>query len=199
MGGIGSGARRSTHIGNVSDMLALDIRALRRLNVVRPGECVIETLRWSIGGLSTSSARLRTDMSDCEHGGTMTITVQTPEGHSHQQCAIEAVPSRFGGYRCYFICPVTGNRSEILYYAGGRFASRQGHRLAYATQSMTDLDRARRKVQKLRRRLKGAAFIPCPRGRHRAEVVKQLRDAERQAQRLHIARLSAVITASGTR
>lgn len=29
MGGIGSGARRSTHIGNVEEMLALDIRTLR--------------------------------------------------------------------------------------------------------------------------------------------------------------------------
>ena len=58
MGGIGSGARRSTHIGNVEEMLALDIRALRRLGVVAPGECVIDTLHWSIGGLSTARARL---------------------------------------------------------------------------------------------------------------------------------------------
>ena len=31
MGGIGSGATRSTHIGNVEDVPALDIRFLRRL------------------------------------------------------------------------------------------------------------------------------------------------------------------------
>src|SRR3546814_8518225 len=48
MGGIGSGARRSTHIGNVEQMLALDIRALRRLSVVRPGECTCDTVHWSI-------------------------------------------------------------------------------------------------------------------------------------------------------
>jgi len=59
MGGIGSGARRSTHIGNVEEMLALDVRVLRRLGVVRPGECTCDTVLWSIGGLSPSSARLR--------------------------------------------------------------------------------------------------------------------------------------------
>lgn len=64
MGGVGSGALRSTHIGNVEEMLALDIRALRRLGVIVPGECIIDTLHWSIGGLSTASARLRVDLSD---------------------------------------------------------------------------------------------------------------------------------------
>ncbi|QPQ55430.1 hypothetical protein IC614_02125 [Allosphingosinicella flava] len=49
MGGIGSGARRSTHIGNVEQTLALDIRILRRLGVVRPGECMCDTVHCSIG------------------------------------------------------------------------------------------------------------------------------------------------------
>lgn len=39
MGGMGSGTHRSTHIGNVEDTLALDIRALRRLGLIRPSEC----------------------------------------------------------------------------------------------------------------------------------------------------------------
>ena len=78
MGGIGSGARRSTHIGNVEDALALDLRALRRLGVVRGGECVCDTARWSIDGLSASSARLRVDLSDIERGGVMTITGDMP-------------------------------------------------------------------------------------------------------------------------
>ena len=69
MGGLGSGARRSTHIGNIEEMLALDIRALRRLGIVAPGECIIDMLHWSISGLSTASARLRIDLSDIERGG----------------------------------------------------------------------------------------------------------------------------------
>lgn len=47
MGRIGSGAQRSTCIGDVEDVLTLDIRLLRRLDVVRAGECVCNTVHWS--------------------------------------------------------------------------------------------------------------------------------------------------------
>ena len=103
MGGIGSGARRSTHIGNVEDMLALDIRVLRRLGVVQAGECVCDTVRWSIGGLSAFCVRLRIDLSDIERGGTMTIIGDMPDGPIRQHIAIEGVPSSLGGWRCYFL------------------------------------------------------------------------------------------------
>lgn len=131
MGGIGSGARRSTRIGDVENALTLDIRVLRRLGVVRAGECVCEAVHWSFDGMSTPSARLRIDLSDIERGGTMTIIGEMRDGTIRQRIAIDAVPSAFGGWRCYFICPVTARRCEILYYAGGRFASREAQRLSY--------------------------------------------------------------------
>lgn len=124
MGGIGSGARRFKHIGNVEQMLALDIRILRRLGVVRVGECTCDTVHWSIDGPSTSRARLRVDLSGIERGGGVTITGDMPDGAIKQRVAIEMVPSPFGGHRCYFICPFTGRRCEVIYYARGRFASR---------------------------------------------------------------------------
>jgi hypothetical protein len=189
MGGIGSGARRSTHIGNVEEMLALDIRTLRRLGVVAPGECIINTLHWSIGGLSTASARLRVDLSDIERGGIITITGNMPGGTLKQDVAIDALPSEFGGHRCYLVCPVTAKRCEIIYYAGGRFASRAAQRLSYAVQSMNDLGRVRRKAAKLCHRLKGSGSLPRPRGRNRIEIVQRLRDAEFEAKALHLDRL----------
>ncbi len=67
MGGMGSGAQRSKNVGNVEDAIALDIRVLRRLGVVRPGECVIDDVHWSKRGLRTACARLRVDLSDIEH------------------------------------------------------------------------------------------------------------------------------------
>lgn len=142
MGGIGSGARRSTHIGNVEENLVIDIRVLRRLGIVRPGECICDTVHWSIGGLSASSARLRIDLSDIERGGVMAITGDMPDGAINQRVAIEMVPSPFGGHRCYFICPVTRRRCEVLYYALGRFGSREAQRLSYAVQGMDDVSRA---------------------------------------------------------
>jgi len=192
MGGIGSGARRSTHIGNVEEMLALDIRALRRLGVVRPSECTCDTVHWSIGGLSASSARLRVDLSDIERGGVMAISGDMRDGAINQRVAIEMVPSPFGGQRCYFICPFTSRRCEVIYYAGGLFGSREAQRLSYAVQGMDEVSRARRKVTKLRSRLCGSGGRPRPRGPNRIDTVRCLRQAEFEAKALYLDRLRAL-------
>lgn len=199
MGGIGSGTCRSTNIGNVEDVLTLDIRALRRLGVVRARECVCDTVRWSIGGLSTLSARLRIDLSDIERGGTMTITGDMPDGTIKQGIAIVGVPSSLGGWRCYFICPETARRCEVLYYARGRFASREAQRLSYAVQGMNDLSRARHKATKLRSRLSGSGNLPRPRGSNRIDIVGQLHDAEFEAKMLYLDRLRNLADGSGAR
>ena len=197
MGGIGSGARRSTHIGNVEDMLALDIRVLRRLGVVRAGECTCDTVHWTIGGLSTSSARLRVDLSNIERGGIMVIVGEMPDGAIKQHVAIEMVPSPFGGHRCYFICPFTARRCEVIYYAGGHFGSREAQRLSYAVQGMNEVSRARRKTAKLRSRLCGSGDQRCPRGRNRIDTVRRLHQAEFSAKTLYLDRLRTLADRSG--
>jgi hypothetical protein len=99
MGGVGSGARRSTHIGNVEAALALDIRVLRRLGVVQAGECICDTVRWSIVSRKIPSARLLADMSDIERGGTIMVIADIFDGTLSQRIAIDAMPSPFGGWR----------------------------------------------------------------------------------------------------
>lgn len=199
MGGMGSGARRVANVGNVEDVLALDIRALRRLGLVRAGECIIDMVRWSIGGLSASCVRLRVDLSDIERGGTMTIAGEMPDVTIKQAIAIEGVPSSLRGLRCYFLCPVTGQRCEVLYYSGGKFASRNAQRLSYAVQNMTDLSRARAKAAKLRARLSGSGSVPRSRGRNRIAVVERLNEAEFEARTLYRDRLCGLADRSGSR
>ena len=199
MGGIGSGARRSTRVGNVEDMLAIDIRTLRRLGVLQPGECIIDTVHWSKRGLEVACARLRADLSEIEHGGTVTITGAMPDGPIKQLIAIYALPSAYGGHRCYFVCPITAERCEVLYYARGRFASRHAHRLGYATQNMNDLSRARHKAIKLRSRLQGKAGYARPRGQNRIETVERRDEANRLANTLYLERLHAHMHRSGSR
>jgi hypothetical protein len=193
-----SGAKRSTHIGNVEQMLALDIRILRRLGVARPGEYTCDTVHWSIGGLSTSSARLRIDLSDIERGGGMAISGDMPDGAIIQNIAIEMMASPFGGHRCYFICPVTGQRCEVIYYAGGRFGSREAQRLSYAVQGMNELSRARRRAAKLRSRLCGSGGQPRSRGRNRIDTVSRLREAEYEAKTIYLDRLRTLADRSGS-
>lgn len=199
MGGIGSGAKRSTRVADVEDVLALDIRALRRLGVVRTGECTIDTVNWSKRGLRTASAHLRTDLSMLERGGIMTITGTMPDGAIIQHVAIEPVPSTVGGHRCYFVCPVTAERCELLYYTEGRFASRHAHRLSYATQNMNDLSRARCKVTRLRTRLEGKAGYRRPRGNNRIEIAGRLERAAMHAHALYLHRLQSHMDRSGSR
>lgn len=199
MGGIGSGAKRTASTANVEDVLALDIRVLRRLGVLRSGECIIDTVRWSMRGLRSASARLRTDLSTIECGGVMTISGTMPDGAITQHVAIEAVPSGYGGHRFYFVCPVTAERCELLYYTEGRFASRHAHRLTYATQNMNDLSRARRKVTRLRTRLEGEEGYRRPRGNNRIEIARRLERAAIRAHALYLDRLQSHMDKSGTR
>ena len=182
MGGIGSGARRTTNVGNIEDTFAIDIRALRRLGALRHGECVITPVRWAKHDLSALSGRLRIDMSEPEGGSTIKVTAVMPGGQVDQRIAIELVAAPLGGHRSYFVCPITGNRCEVLYYQAGRFASRGAQRLNYAVQSMNGFSRARRKAAKLRRRLHGDG-APRARGRNRIELLERLYDVEREARK----------------
>ena len=183
MGGFGSGAQRSSYEGNVEDALALDIRVLRRLGVVRPGECVIDTICWSINAHERPTARLRIDLSD-DHRCTMSLKANMLDDAVSQSVEVVAVPAGFGGVRHYFLCPVSQRRCEVLYYAGGRFASRQAQRLTFSSQSMTDLSRAQCKVAKLRRRLSGVSRRN-PRSAKRKHLVERLETAQIQARELY--------------
>ncbi|GLV30096.1 hypothetical protein TomTYG75_26120 [Sphingobium sp. TomTYG75] len=197
MGGIGSGARRSTHIGDIEDALALDIRILRRLGVARPGECVIDTICWSTGDPERPTARLRIDLSDGAYC-TMAITADMLDDAITQRIMIDAVPSGFDGIRHYFLCPVMGHRCEVLYYADGQFASRQAHRLSYASQNMTHLTRVRRRVISLRRKLIGGKDRTRPKARKRAAMIDRLEDAQSLARDLWQDRLRKRIDRSGS-
>jgi hypothetical protein len=129
----------------------------------------------------------------------MAMSGDMPDGGLNQHVAIEMVPSPFGGHRCYFICPFTAQRCEVIYYAGGRFGSRESQRLSYSAQSMNEASRARRKAAKLRSRLCGSGGQPRPRGRNRIDTASRLREAEYEAKALYLDRLRILADRSGAR
>lgn len=183
MGGINSGRRATTHEGKVEHALSVDVRALRRLGLVRAGECMIDTLHWSNGGLRAAEGRVRIDLSDID-AATVAITARTPHGTLSQRVAIEGIPCRFGGHRFYYLCPDTGRRCEVLYLVHGRFASRGAHGLSYAVQGMDELARVGRRRRKLRDRLAGSGLSPRPRGMKRYALAKRLRSTEEEERAL---------------
>ena len=46
---------------------------------------------------------------------------------------LDSTPCNYGGERTWFLCPHCRNRRAVLFSAGGVFACRQCHDLAYAS------------------------------------------------------------------
>lgn len=192
MGGINSGRRRSVHRGVVEQFPAIDLRMLRRAGLLRPGECTYDTLRWRNQAPEALSARIFIDLSATDDAS-MRIIIAVGSGTINQRVAVECVPCPYGGFRCYFLCPINGVRCQQLFLADGQFASRKAHRLTYASQSENELSRARRKAHGLRRQVEGNARHSRPRGRNRWRKLKQLRAAELDACTLYLDRLRGLV------
>lgn len=187
MGGINSGRKRSVHRGVVEQFPVIDLRVLRRAGLLKPGECTYDTLRWRNQDLEALEVRIFVNLS-----ATNDASIRIAGDVSAQRAAIECVPCPFGGYRCYFLCPLTGARCEQLFLVDGILASRKAYKLTYASQSEDDLSRARRKVRKLHRQIAGDTRYARPRGRKRYAKVQELKVAKRYARELYRERLRAL-------
>lgn len=188
MGGINSGRRRSVHRGAVEQFPVIDLRVLKRAGLLKPGECKYDMLCWRNQDLEAREVRIFVDLSHADDAS-LRIAGNVPE----QCAAIECVPCPYGGYRCYFLCPLTGTRCEQLFLVDGIFASRKAHRLTYASQSEDDLSRARRRVRKLQKQLEGDTRYARPRGRNRYAKVQDLRQAHDHADQVYRERLRVMV------
>lgn len=187
MGGINSGRKRSVHRGAVEQFPVIDLRVLRRAGLLKPGECTYDTLRWRNQELEALEVRIFVDLSDADDA-----SIRIAGDVRNQRAAIECVPCPYGGHRCYFLCPLNGTRCEQLFLVDGIFASRKAHRLAYASQSEDDLSRARRKVRKLHRQVKGDARYARPRGRNRYAKVQKLKQVKCETHEIYRERLRTI-------
>ncbi|WOE74655.1 hypothetical protein [Alterisphingorhabdus coralli] len=188
MGGINSGRKRSVHRGAVEQFPVIDMRVLKRAGLLKPGECTYDMLRWQNQDLTLLEERIFIDLSDPDDA-----SIRIAGDVAAQRAAIECVPCPYGGYRCYFLCPLIGIRCEQLFLVDGIFASRKAHKLTYASQSEDDLSRSRRKVRKLYRQVEGDNRYARPRGRKRYSKVQALKQAKREARELYHEKLSAMV------
>lgn len=192
MGGVNSGRRRSVYRGAVEQYPAIDLRVLGRAGLLRVGQCTYTTMHWGNQAPEALSARIFIDLSDAIDAS-MRIIVPHDDGATTDRVAIACVPCPYGGFRCYFLCPLIGVRCQQLFLVDGVFGSRKAHSLSYASQSEDKLSRARRKVRKLRRQVEGDARYPRPRGHNRWCTVQRFRTAQRDARELYLDRLRALV------
>jgi hypothetical protein len=178
MGGLNSGRRRTRNRGAVHATCRVDLRYLRRVGALREGHWTAGEMRWSRSGEPCGSMAYSVVLTGPKRRLDLTFTFNgSPRAVSID---LEAVPMRFGGWRYYALCPVTGRRCVVLPVVGGVVASRQAHRLTYATQSMDPLDRARERRDRLEATLNGKRR----RGRNRKRLTEAWVDAAVEFERM---------------
>jgi hypothetical protein len=151
MGGYGSG--RPGWKRKTSNLLSIDANRMNKAGQLQPGHR--GGWKWSEHGEKTASITTRADSFRL----TLNYRVR-PYGEDWEEIvepiALDWIECHHGGKRPYFLCPASVNgracgRRVVKLYLGGRyFLCRRCQRLAYSSQSETQMQRAMRKADKIR-------------------------------------------------
>ena len=172
-----SGRHRTRNQGACERASRLDMRAIRRLGFLKAGAGVSGHIGWTLRGEPSGMVALTVALTSPTEGLATVRWVSGGQPDAKPQAiAIVGLPCRFGGYRYYFLSG--GRRCEVLYSGGRGFASRQHHRLSYASQTMGFLDRLRTKRDDAKARAFGEGLHPRPRGANRERLVAVWRAAD---------------------
>lgn len=188
MGGYNSGGGRGAM--RQGQFWALDIAALKRLDMLRPG--YRKSLVWSSGG--EERARIQVEC----HGDHLILDYKSRE-HGDEwepirdRILLSFTTPNYGGRRAWFVCPSCNRRKRVLwgrkYY---RCAACWGmkHDSQYVDRASRLLDRA----EKIKIRLGGRAgcyepFPPKPKGMHWRTYNAQRDEFERWYDRANLATL----------
>lgn len=162
MGGIGSGRGSQGRKDVTSDMLALDVRRLKRNGLLVPGRTF--NMHWRLNGETQAPIKVQAEF-DC------VILSYRSSGYDREcqsmECLLylEWTDCHFGGQRVWFRCPGNecGRRTAIV-YGGPKFLCRKCHQLVYACQRETDSYRTIRQADAIRKRLGWQIGIANPEG-----------------------------------
>lgn len=157
MGGYGSGRRGGRE--TTADYRRLDVRELHRTGVLTPG--------WRGGWCWTRRGEKRAEINIEVHELAMVLrySATTNGERKSYDYAVGLVRTKctFGGARPWMLCPCCGRRVAVL-FGGAMFACRRCRGLAYESQRETAGDRAIRRADAIRDRLKWEPGILNPDG-----------------------------------
>jgi hypothetical protein len=134
--------------------LKLDLNALRRQALVRPGAKCGVVIRWTntYTGEEITHGVITSNM-EGKYEGWLRIKL----GRLDQTITLVPKSRHFGGCQWYFVCPLMNRYASVLWMPPGatRFYSRQawGRRVAYASQFLDPNNRAHRGKAKIKSRL----------------------------------------------
>lgn len=124
-------------------------------------------------GRKTTDELSALNVRELKRAGLIDLGQELVEGVAH----LSWTPCNFGGSRPWFVCPGEGcgRRVAILYGPGpGQLLCRHCRDLTYESQRMTELDRAKRRVEKAHSRLPPSGTRP--KGMHQTTFSKLTRD-----------------------
>ncbi len=193
-GGYRTGAGRPGWRQKVEGYWAIDIRRLARLGPMKYGR----VFGWGLlGPCDERTAPLKV------HVGVESISITRQLGNAIDGSPmpptivrIETTPCHFGGSRLWFRCPSCQQRVALLYFSYHKFACRRCLGLAYASQSLSPIDRSWCQQQRIESMLAGKAGEwdgrSKPRRMHRATFERLCASlAEVQGNRLEMAASAA--------
>ena len=161
MGGFGSG--RKSKVKCTEDYWSIDINRWQRKYNLEPGDHFLGECTRS--GRKATFTNVRAETS----GLLFTYSYKRSDDvwdNLDYLIKLQTIPCHYGGVRYWFTCPVIScsQRVATLYKKGGYFACRHCHQLAYKSQREIKGDRADRKVNKIKQKLKWPGGILNPMG-----------------------------------
>ncbi|HEV2899900.1 MAG TPA: hypothetical protein VGX71_19120 [Pseudaminobacter sp.] len=145
---------RSRQRATLESGLKLDLYRLARRGFIQPGGYKRNGISWTNNytGELIASGVITADMTD-PFDGWFHIEI----GSVSQRIILRSRPRHFGGRQWYYVCPRTNIRASVLWMPPGArtFACRKswGRQVAYASQFLTEVDRAHRGKERIRLRL----------------------------------------------
>jgi hypothetical protein len=174
MGGFGSG--RYSNGPTVESGLALDISSLLRQRTILPGDRVSGTLRWRSDQTGEQTASIGYEASLMNpKSAWVRLRYAASDRPQDYRIRLTTSPCHYGGYRWWWVCPLSGRRAAKLYLPPGAtvFAARQVYGLGYLSQRLIALERSHERQGRLYQRL-GVEYRvfeqappPRPKGMHR--------------------------------
>jgi hypothetical protein len=198
VGGVGSGSwYRFNKTTTVEECRILDVRRLRRENLLKPGWAF--SLRWSRAGRETGSIQGVVSVDDLPDQVTLLYRHRSGPGGEwedvNEPVLLSWTACNFGGERPWFICPGAGcgRRVAVLYGPGRYFLCRHCYDLVYESQRENEMHRALRRAQTIQERLGGSAsmmkpFPERPKGMHH-DTYWRLREEHDEAEMEQLSRM----------
>lgn len=190
MGGYGSGRKSWNSTTKLDDGLRLDINKLVRDGLIGLDKWLSGNLTWSIVDTGEPVASVGYEINTLNPDGMWLRLYYSltpcfggePEKRDYKIILVTTLP-KFGGKRLWFLCPVTHQRTSILYSSHGSrfFASRHAYHVGYRSQSKGHIDRAIDRMWGLKYKLGGENYFMRPKGMHtrtHERLMKKIWEAE---------------------